>query len=339
MQSMEIPSIFEISSADTARFRRIVIDVMTEACRMPDGEDVYDGIGRLGEKQMHAAIKRFICPDEAKHEVLIDGSEGCIPLQADSEQPKPKKRRFVADVLDGNTIYEIQTGGFSPLRDKIAWILENTTYNVMVIHPVAETKWVSTINSKTGNIENRKKSPQKGRVEDIASELYFFRDFITSPRFSLVILMMEGEQYKKNMQTDGRKRPRYRKYELIPISLLRAYIFKEPEDYKLFLPDSLPNPFCVKNYSEKTKIRGMDAYSIVKTLVHLGLAEPHGNLGKAAAYKVCHRDLDPPTPAIESPEKKAKAPAKSRKKTANGDMAKSKSQTTKKKTAKSKDKT
>lgn len=292
MQSMEIPSIFEISAAEASRFRRIVIDVMTEACQLPAEDDVYDGIGRLAEKQMHAAIKRYLCPDESKHEILIDGSPGFIGSATAEDGKKTKKRRFVADVLDKNTIYEIQTGGFSPLRDKIAWILENTTYNVMVIHPIAETKWVSTINSKTGNIENRKKSPLKGRVEDIAGELYFFQDFLSSPRFSLVILMMEGEQYKKNMQTDGRKRPRYRKYELIPISLLRAYIFKNTDDYKLFLPDTLPNPFCVKNFSEKTKIRGKEAYSIVKTLMHIGLVEPCGNIGRAAAYKICDRELD-----------------------------------------------
>lgn len=308
MSIEESTSIFEISDSDTYRFRRIVIDVMTEACRMPaddeSPEDEYDGIGRLAEKQMHAAIKRFICPDESKHEVLIDGSAGCINNGEVNDGKAKRKRRFVADILSGNTIYEIQTGSFSPLRDKIQWILDNTSYNVLVIHPIAETKWVSLINSKSGSIESRKKSPQKGRVEDIASDLYFFRDFLSSPRFSLVILMMEAEQYKKNMQTDGRKRPRYRKYELIPISLLRAHIFKSVEDYKYFLPDSLPNPFCVKNYSEKTKIRGIDAYSIVKTLLHIGLIEEAGRLGRAAAYKVCGRELDPPAPDVPAEEKK-----------------------------------
>ena len=267
------------------RFRRIVIDVMSEACRF-SLDDEFDGIGRLAEKQMHAAIKRFICPDGSKHEILIDGSAGCKNLTNEEESDKKnKKRRFVADILDGNTIYEIQTGGFSPLREKIQWILDNTTYNITVIHPIAETKWVSLINTKTGNIENRKKSHIKGKITDIAPELYFFRDFISSPRFSLVILMMEAEQYKKNIQKDGRKRPRYRKYELIPISLLRAYVFKGVADYSIFIPDDLEEPFCVKNYSSRSGIRGIDAYSIVKTLCHLGLLEEAGNLGRAAAYK------------------------------------------------------
>ena len=44
------------------------------------------------------------------------------------------------------------------------------------------------------------------------------------------------------MQTDDRKRPRYRKYELIPISMLRAYIFKNTDDYKAI---NLPQTFVL----------------------------------------------------------------------------------------------
>lgn len=286
MQIQDNNSIFQLSPSDTSRFRRIVIDVLSEACQLPEGDESdYDGIGTLGEKQMHAAIKRFICPDESCHEIKIDGSALCIEKESDGEDKKRKKRRFVADVLEGNTIFEIQTGPFSPLREKIAWILENTTYNIVVIHPIAETKWINYINGKTDDIERRQRSPLKGKYTDIAGELYFLRDFLQNPRFSLVLLMMEAEQYKKNTVKDGRKRPRYRKYELIPVSLLRAYVFKSAEDYKLFIPESLPERFCVKNYSAASGIRGMEAYSIVKTLIHVGLLEEDGNIGRAAAYK------------------------------------------------------
>ncbi len=287
MQIQDNNSIFKLSASDTARFRRIVIEVLSEACKMPvEGEDEYDGIGTLGEKQMHAAIKRFICPDESRHEILIDGSELCINRDDGGNDNKRKKRRFVADVLDGNTIYEIQTGPFSPLREKINWILENTRYNIVVIHPIAETKWINYINAKTGDVEKRQRSPQKGKFTDIAGELYFFRDFLQNPRFSLVLLMMEAEQYKKNTVKDARRRPRYRKYELIPVSLLSAYVFKNARDYRIFLPEELPDPFTVKDYSAATKIRGMEAYSIVKTLVQLELIEEAGKLGRAAAYRI-----------------------------------------------------
>ena len=285
MQTKDTNSIFNLAESDTFRFRKIVLEVLSESCRLDESEK-FDGIGTLGEKQMHAAIKRFICPDEEKHEMKIDGSALCIDRDDDVNDNKTKKRRFVADVLDGDTIFEIQTGPFSPLKAKIEWILENTAYNIVVIHPIAETKWINYINAKSGDIEKRQKSPRKGKFTDIAGELYYLRDFIGNPRFSLVLLMMEAEQYKKNTVKDARRRPKYQKYELIPVSLLRAQIFKSAEDYKCFVPDSLPDTFCVKDYSRASGIRGRDAYSIVKTLVFLGFFEESGKIGRAAAYRV-----------------------------------------------------
>ena len=106
MQQNQNFSIFNISDAESARFRRIVLNVMTEACQVTD--EGYDGIGRLGEKQMHAAIKHFICPDTSCHEIRIDGSDGCIPkepiIDEDGKKPKTKTRKFVADVLRDGTI-------------------------------------------------------------------------------------------------------------------------------------------------------------------------------------------------------------------------------------------
>ena len=267
-------SVFEISHADTLRFRRIVMDVMGLACKIEDEQ--YDGIGTLGEKQMHAAIKRFICADESKHEIKLDKSR-------DDADKKIKTRRFVADILDGKTVYEIQTGSFAPLVKKIQWILDNTDYNITVIHPMAETKWVNLLGDD-GNIERRFKSPKRERVEDIASELYYLRDFISCPRFSLVILMLEAEQYKKNVETKKRRGAKYQKYELIPMNLLRAHIFYGVEDYKRFLPESLEEKFTVKQFSKATKIRGRDAYSMVHTLCYLGLARECGKEGRSMVY-------------------------------------------------------
>lgn len=269
---------FELSERDTRRFRKIILDNLIKSASIDSAlSDEYDGIGRLGEKQMHSALKTFICPDEGKHEIKIQDS----PLYIPKNQENTKNRKYVADILDGDTIYEIQTGGFSPLRDKIEWILENTSYRVVVIHPIAQTKWVSKIGDD-GKISGRRKSSRHGRVEDIAGELYFFRSFLTNPRFSLMVLMIEAEQYVK-----PRKRGRrLQKYELIPMSLLGAYLFKSKEDYRYFLPDSLPNSFTVKDYTEHSKICGMDAYSMVKTLCGLDLVEECGNIGRAQAYRI-----------------------------------------------------
>ncbi len=287
MNGSENFSVFEISKSDTVRFRSIVLDIMTEACRLYDSE-VFEGIGTLGEKQMHAAIKRFICPDTEKHEIKLDVPDRCINScsSANNNEEKKPRRRFVADILNGNNIYEIQTGQLSPLREKIRWVLDNTDYNITIIHPIAEKKWVNIIAPTSTDIEKRYISPLKGKIFDIAPELYAIKDFISSPRFCLVILMMEAEQYMKNTAKKTSYRPRYKKYELIPVNLLRAHIFRSVEDYKILIPESLPKEFTVKEYSKLSKIRGMDAYSSVHSLCDMGLLAQCGKIGRAASYKV-----------------------------------------------------
>ena len=266
-------STFALSRADTLRFRSIVIDVMSEAASL-DTVDESGGIGTLGEKQMHAAIKRFICPDTSCHEVKLDVSDS----------GEKKRRRFVADILKDGSVTEIQTGSLAPLTEKIRWILENTPYNVTVIRPIAESKWVNVLNSKN-DIEKRYRSPVKGKVGDIAPELYAIKDFIGSTRFSLVILLMEAEQYMKSTAKNTRSRKKYKKYELIPVNLLSATVFSSVEDYKILIPDSLEGEFTVKQFSAASKIRGIDAYSSVHTFCDLGLLENCGKSGKANLYR------------------------------------------------------
>ncbi len=276
MQHKDDFSIFKLSRSDTLRFRSIVIDVMSEAASLDCADSC--GIGTLGEKQMHAAIKRFICPDISCHEVLLDA------LRDSDGEKKVKRRRFVADILQDGRVFEIQTGRLLPLRDKISWILENTDYTVTVIHPIAESKWVNILNERN-DIERRYRSPKKERIFDIAPEIYAIKDFLSSPRFSLVLLSMEAEQYIKAQPSRTRARPRYKRYELIPINLLSATVFSCLEDYKAFIPSTLEGEFTVKQFSKVTKIRGRDAYSAVHSLCDIGLLEECGRVGRAISYK------------------------------------------------------
>ena len=269
---------FKLSQSDTMRFRSIVIDIMSEAASIDETTET-GGIGTLGEKQMHAAIKSFICPDKSCHEVMLDHEES----NGDGEK-KTKRRRFVADILKDGTVYEIQTGRLAPLHDKIAWILENTDYNITVVHPIAETKWVNILD-KNNEIEKRYRSRVKGKISDMACELYSITDFAASPRFSLVLLLIEAEQYMKNTAKTPRSRPKFKKYELIPTNLLSAAIFSNLDDYKCFIPDSLNGEFTVKQYSNESKIRGMAAYSAVHSLCSMGLLENCGKIGRAATYR------------------------------------------------------
>ena len=74
-----------------------------------------EAIGTYMEKQMHVALKRYATTDESRYEVKIGP--------------------YIADVCEKDRITEIQTGGFYPLREKIAYYLNETEYHVTILHP------------------------------------------------------------------------------------------------------------------------------------------------------------------------------------------------------------
>ena len=87
-----------------------------------------DGIGTLGEKKLHAALKRFYAKDASCTEVPVG--------------------RFVADVFDGQRIVEIQTGQFARLVSKLCFFLER--YPVTVVHPMSRIRYLTWTDPGTG---------------------------------------------------------------------------------------------------------------------------------------------------------------------------------------------
>ena len=202
---------YPLSERETKRFRKIILDNLLKSASIEYAENCeYDGIGRLGEKQMHSALKSFICPDQNKHEIKIQNS----PLYIPKTDENTKNRKYVADILDGDTIYEIQTGSFAPLRDKIKWILENTSYRVVVIHPIAETKWIRKIDNDEHGFAYR---------ESIYSK---------NPHYIILAVMMELVPGKMNeIIAKMNQNVRTRK-EKQPLELASAgSYFKRPEGH------------------------------------------------------------------------------------------------------------
>ena len=66
---------------------------------------------------------------------------------------------------------------------------------------------------------------------------------------------------------------------------MRAHIFRSVSDYEIFISEAPSECFTVKEFSAKTKIRGMAAYSAVHALCDMGLLEECGKIGRATAYK------------------------------------------------------
>lgn len=254
-------------AASRARFARLVRENMLEA-QAHDG-----GIGTLGEKRMHAVIKNYLA-DRRFQEIRVDAVEGSHAT------------RFVADVFDGERIFEVQTGSFYPLRAKLDYYLKKTPYHVTLVHPVSVVKRLSWIDPVTGEISTPRKSPRRGRIQDVAGQLFWLTPYISSGRLSLRLLLCETSEYRwKNGWGKGGKRGSVR-YERIPTALLDDLTYTTPEDYRAdFLPDTLPERFTAAEYARATRICGMATYGTLGFLTALGLLCEDGKSGRGKAWR------------------------------------------------------
>ncbi len=251
-----------VSDADRARFARLC----TEAARTRRSEGD-GGFGTLAEKRMHAVIKRFLCPNEDFHEVGVAGT------------------RFISDVRIGNDVYEVQSGAFYPMKKKIAHYLGKTDCTVTVVHPITVNKWITEIDPATGELLSRKRSPKHERTSDLLAELYSLIDHLPNDRLRFRLLLIEAEEFRLAGARRHRGRLVSARYEGMPLALLDVLDFSTPEDFRHFLPQELPSPFAVKDFSRATGIRGRDAYSAVRVLAALGILEPAEPIGRAMAFR------------------------------------------------------
>ena len=234
-----------------------------------------DGIGLLAEKRLHGTLKRWICEDEAYHEVKVTGKG-------------EKKRRFVADVLTAEgEIFEIQTGKLYPMRGKIDFYMQETDYPVTVLHPLFREKWITWLDPTTGEVTARKKSPLHENPLHAVAELKPFLPYLGTAHFALCLPALEVEEFRLlDGWGKGGKRGSHR-YELMPLSLLDTLWLREKANYTTLFPtdERLQTPFTAKAFSRVTHLRGYALYDALTVFEALGVIEKCGKDGRATAWR------------------------------------------------------
>lgn len=239
------------------------------------------GIGTLREKRLHMAIKRYLSGNEALEEVPVRelGNEGSV-------------RDRVADVrLPDGHIFEVQTGGFYPLRRKLELYMTHTDSPVTVVHPLPYIKYLSWIDPESGQIISRHRSPRRAGVCSVGKELYWLSDWIGRERFSLCLLFLELEEFRmQDGWGNGGKRGSNR-YERIPTALCGRVELATPSDYgSYFLPPALSalpdGRFTAADYARATGIRGRGTYGVLHLLERLSLIAEDGVMGRSKCYRM-----------------------------------------------------
>lgn len=225
------------------------------------------GVGTLSEKTLHAVLKLMYESDPDYHEVSVSG--------------------YVADILRGNHITEIQTSNFTYLKDKLATFLPN--YKVRVVYPIIRNKYLSRMDKKTGELIKGRLSPKKGCFYDGFWELYNIREYIRDPNFSIDMVILDADEIRTD--NDGsNKRARHKtvKYDTIPRQVVEVVSFDRIEDYLMAIPLSLGDEFTAKDFQNAlaTEHVYVPVYSILKILEDIGIIYRDGKKGRAILYRL-----------------------------------------------------
>ena len=232
------------------------------ACRaVQEMGRVEQGVGTLGEKTLHAVLKRMIEPDLSRHEVKLG--------------------RYTADVLNEHGVFEVQTRNLHKLKPKLTALLPY--WPVTVVVPVVETKWLLMMDPETGELKERRRSPKRGRAAAILPDLAYLKPLLKDPNLSFLLVRLEGEELRK--PSHSRWRP-VTPLEFAPTSFLGTERLQTAEDYAALLPPDLVNELTARELAKALGLPAGQGSAAANVLAFMGAIRQTGTKGRAFLYEI-----------------------------------------------------
>jgi hypothetical protein len=227
------------------------------------------GIGLLNEKPLHASLKQWYARPGDQFEVPVDG--------------------FVVDIVRDNLLIEIQTRNFAAINAKLCKLTRS--YKVRLVYPVVQEKWI--VRSATnGGIAVRRKSPKRGRLEDLFWELVSIPQLLSHPNFSLEVLMIRAEELRRY---DGKRRKWRSKGWVIEgrrlMEVVDRRLFRKSADWLAFVPEGVQS-FTTKDLATIADTRRDLAQKMAYCLRQARMIELIGRQGRANLYRVADSQLN-----------------------------------------------
>ena len=172
-------------------------------------------IGTLNESSLHAAIKSEMAQPGDRFEVELEG--------------------FVIDVVRGDLLLEVQTGSFGALGRKLDCLLGG--HRIHLVHPIAVETWIVREGKPT------RKSPKRGSVYQLFSELTSVPTLLDHPNLSLEVLLVQQESCRVPDPRARRGLGGWRTIDRRLRAIVDRHRFDRPVDLLSLLPDGLPAPF------------------------------------------------------------------------------------------------
>jgi hypothetical protein len=222
------------------------------------------GIGLLNEKPLHASLKQWYARPGDQFEVPVGG--------------------FVIDIVRDDLLIEIQTGNFSSIKSKLNKLAR--FHQVRLIYPIVQEKWIVRVPAGKGAGAIRRKSPKRGRLEDLFWELVSIPQLLSNPNFSLEVLMIRQEEVRRY----ERKRKWRRKGWVIEgrqlLQVVDQRVFGASADWLWFLPTGLVDSFTTEDLATGMNTRRDLAQKMAYCLREGKMIELIGKRGRANLYRI-----------------------------------------------------
>jgi hypothetical protein len=223
--------------------------------------------GSKRESSLHSGLKKWYFLEGDRLEAKVDG--------------------FMVDIARGDLLIEIQTTNFSAIKPKLKRLLRD--HKVRLVHPIARKKWIVHKSTSGGEAFGRRRSPKKGALYDLFSELIRIPDLFSKGNLSIEVLMTEVEEIWRN---DGRGSWRRKGASVEDRKLIRVFervMFEDKADFLRILPNDLPNPFSNRNLSQSLGIPINQSRKVTYSLRRIGTIEHAGWNGKQMLFRVPSR--------------------------------------------------
>lgn len=189
---------------------------------------------------------------------------------------------YVVDVAREGILIEIQTGSFSNIRDKIVELIDDS--QVRLVYPISFIKWIVRLDRDSETVLSRRRSPKRGRLEEVFYELVYMPKLIENKNLELEVLLINSEEYLINDGRGSWRRRGWSVHDRKLVDVLGREIFEEPKDFARLLPEALPFRFTARELRRAAGISANLAQKMVYTLRHMGVLSLDGRKGRAYLY-------------------------------------------------------
>jgi hypothetical protein len=219
-------------------------------------------IGTLNEGALHAQLKDWYRRRGDRIEQVVDG--------------------FVVDLVRGNLLVEIQTGSFAPLRRKLDLLTRR--HRVRLVAPVPLVRRIIRL-SDDGEILSARRSPRRGRVEDIFNLLVSIPSLLCCPRFELELILSHQDELRAYRQGQAYRRHGWVVVGRRLVSVERSIRIASPSAAASLLPPGLPDLFDTAQLAEAASVERRLAQQMTYCLRAMGVLDTAGKRGNAILHR------------------------------------------------------